>query len=89
MATKRQVGKRGVSAQQGMQSAAVKSKLRKALKDIGGVKFTDKQPEPAAYEIVYKVDDFRSLLIEISIKPLIGSPVMHMTVEPGKVKIKR
>lgn len=89
MTSKRKVGKRGATALQGKQSAAVKSKLRKALKDFGEVKFTDKQPEPAAYEILYKVDDFRTLLIELSIKPLIGQPVMHMTVEPGKVKIKR
>lgn len=90
MATKRKTAKSGTKKQATRRSDAVTSQLKKVLrKEFDGIKVTSSDLKPASHDFEYKIDDFRSLRIGISIKPFrTMTPVLHMTVEPGKIKIK-
>jgi hypothetical protein len=80
MATKREVEKRASK-----ELAAFKTRAQRLLsKEFGTVKISTKAPKDAAHRFTYKIDDARSLIIDISITPVVSAPTAQMIIKPGK-----
>lgn len=63
--------------------ASFKAKARSLIrKELGPVTISDKPLKKATHRFTYEVDEFRSLVIDISIKPVISAPTLQFIVRP-------
>jgi len=78
MTAKKKVGKRATK-----ELASFKAKARNLIsKELGPVTISDKPLKKAAHRFTYKVDEFRSLVIDISITPVVSAPTVQFIIRP-------